>query len=96
MIAFIIGVLLTLGVIWLLKGTRITPCCYPHKKQDEKPVLKVWSFVLLLITALIPIVNILLAIVVFTVWVIQVTCEKDWDYVRPRGKIVKFLNKPIQ
>lgn len=96
-VAFIIGVILTLLVIWILKGTRTVPSCsWGKPAKGEEPILKVWSVLLLLLAAVIPLINIIVAVVMLIVWAIQIWCEDDWKYIRPKGKIAKFLNKPIQ
>lgn len=93
-IAWIIGVLLCLFGIWLLKGTRrIVRDCY-YKETGTEPVLSMWLLLLTIVLGLIPVINIIIGIALIMAWLFG-TCD-DWKYVRPPGKLLKFLNKPIQ
>lgn len=93
-IAWIIGVLFCLLGIWLLKGTRRNVRDYSYEKVDAKPVLQMWALLLTIVLGLIPIINIITGITLIITWLFG-TCD-DWEYVRPPGKLLKFLNKPIQ
>ena len=91
-ITWIIGLILSFLAIWLLKGSRKTKNYYGQKGE---PVLKVWSLILYVLGGLIPIFNILMAIIVIVYWAISVYGDGNWEYTR-NAWFVSFLTKPIQ
>ena len=93
-IAWIIGVLLCLLGIWLLKGTRRDKRDDYYRKIGTEPVLKMWQLLFTIVLGLIPIMGIIIGVSLIIVWTFGI-CN-DWEYVRPPGRLLKFLNKPIQ
>lgn len=98
--AWLIGLILSLLGIYLFKGSRLAP-----KRnwsgdiiEPERPVLKVWSTFLFILGALVPILNIIMAIVMVVFWAICVYGEECWlcNENSIANKIVQFLNKPIK
>lgn len=100
MIAWIIGLILSLLGIYLFKGSR-TPDkkdYYGKVTRPGGPILKVWSLLLYLLGALVPIFNILMGIVMIIWWAIAVYGDEDWVYSEESiaNKIVQFLNKSVK
>ena len=92
-IAWIIGLLLGFLGIWLLKNSRHTKS-WRHPKGGE-PVLKMGALILLIISTVVPILNIMLGFTVIIWWAISTYCTDDWEFTQTDNKIIKFLNKPI-
>lgn len=94
-IAWIIGLLLSLLGIWVFKNSRkIT--WRNGEIIDREPVLKVWSLLLLLLPAIVPLVNIFEFIIMIVWWYLSVYNVHDWEFVKKDNKLIQFLNKPIQ
>lgn len=96
-IAWIIGLLLSLLGIWLLKGS-IKPAFvwYGRVERPERPILRMWLLILLLIGSIIPIISILEGTSIITVWAIATYLEEDWEFTKENNKLIQFLNKPIR
>lgn len=95
-VAWIIGLILSLWGIYLFKGSRIKASngwCKPAK--PERPVLRVWSAILYFMGAIIPIFNIIMALVMIIWWGIAVYGDEDWKYTRSAW-FISLLNKPIK
>lgn len=98
--AWLIGLILSLLGIYIFKGSRIKASSKTWDKpaKPERPVLKVWSIFLFILGALVPILNIIMAIVMVVFWAICVYGEECWlcNENSIANKIVQFLNKPIK
>lgn len=90
-IAWIIGLVLSILGIWFLKGSRTNPRWH----SEEKPVLKLWALILFIIGAIIPIINIIMGVAIIVWWAIVTYGEEDWIYTKQDSKLFKFLNKSI-
>ena len=93
LIAYIIGIILNLIVIYLLKGSRypeVNNTFEPYK--PERPVLKVWSLILI-IMGFIPIFNLITAYILIMYWSLALNV-KSLKYTRSI-KFLLWLNKPI-
>ena len=90
-IAWIIGLILSILGISFLKNSRTNP----RWGQKEKPILRLWAFILFIIGAALPIFNVFMGIIIIIWWAIMTYCEKDWVYTKQNSKLIKFLNKPI-
>lgn len=97
-IAWLIGLILSFLVIWLLKNSRVSEVRSFGNEliEPERPILKIWSLVLLVIGSLIPIINIIMGIIMFTIWAISVYCEKDWKFTKGNNRLILLLNKPVK
>lgn len=96
-ITWIIGIILTFIAIWLLKGSRRVERerAWDKPYRPEEPILRVWSLILYILGGLIPIGNIVMAVIVIVYWAISVYGDKDWKYIRSAW-FVSLLNKPIK
>lgn len=96
-ITWIIGIVLSFIAIRLLKGSRYVEREKTWEKpyRPEGPVLRVWSLILYILGGLIPIGNIIMAIIVIVFWAISVYGDKDWKYTRSAW-FISLLNKPIK
>lgn len=96
-IAWVIGLLLSFLGIWFLKNSRIkaNEMTWNKPARPERPVLKVWSLILLVIGGLVPMLNIILAPYIIIWWIIAVYGDKDWVFTKGDNKLTQFLNKPI-
>lgn len=96
-IAWIIGLLLSLLGIWFLKGS-IKPAFVWDGivERPERPILRMWLLILLLIGSIIPIINILEGLSIIIVWAIATYLEEDWEFTKENNKLIQFLNKPIR
>lgn len=96
-IAWIIGLFLSLLGIYLLKGSRHSDKrnYYGQVVTPSKPILKVWSLLLLLLGAIMPIFNIGIGLFIIVFWYNYVYIDKDWVCTKG-SKIISFLNKPIK
>lgn len=99
-VAWLIGLILSLLGIYLFKGSRIkaVKMSWGEVIEPERPVLKVWSTFLFILGALVPIFNIIMAGVMIIFWATSVYNEKNWLYKEGTivDKFVKLLNKPIE
>jgi Co/Zn/Cd efflux system component len=100
MIVWIIGLILSFLGIYLFKNSRHEACgkTWEHPALPERPVLKVWSLFLFILGALIPIINIIMAIVMIIWWAIAVYGEEEWLFKENSiaDKFMKFLSKPVK
>lgn len=96
-IASILGFLLCLWAIWLLKGTRrIIKEPFRLTAMREEPVLKMWIIIVVTILGILPVIGLLTgAILLFALWA-HIYVERSWKYVRPPGRLLRFLSKPIE
>lgn len=86
-IPYIIGVLLSLLCIWILKNSR--------SWITNKPVLRMWQALLLIISALIPIWNFAVGIVILIViGIAYLTDDLEWKDSKSSW-LGSFLNKRI-
>lgn len=95
-IVWLIGLLMVLYAMWLFKGTITVEYCYPG--PPPHPVLKVWHAILYLLGGLVPILGILVGLIMFIIWLINIYADKDWEYTRDNKlgkKLFEILNKPI-
>lgn len=91
--AWIIGLFLSLSGIWFLKNSRhIRSWRY---SKGEQPVLKVWILILLVIGSVIPVLNIVEGVAVIVWWIAETYLGGHWEFIQKNNKVVKFLNKPI-
>lgn len=99
-VAWLIGLILSLLGIYLFKGSRVKAVKrnWGEVIKPERPVLKVWNTFLFILGALVPILNIIMAGVMISFWAMAVYNEKDWLYKEGTivDKFVKLLNKPIE
>lgn len=96
-IAWIIGLLLSILGIWFLKNSRVREATWCGKvTRPEVPLLKVWSLTLLAISAIIPLLNIFSGVIMIIVWAVGVYGNGDWRFTKDDNKILRFINKPIQ
>lgn len=96
MVVWIIGLLMVLYAMWLFKGTKTVKKYYTD--DPEHPVLKTWHALLYLLGGLVPILGILVGLIMFIVWLINIYADKDWEYTRENKlgkKLLEILNKPI-
>lgn len=91
-VVWFIGVILSCLGIWLLKNSRWNKWTIP---KDERPVLKMWVLILLMIGAIIPGLNIVVGLTVIIGWTI-VVITGDWSFTKGDNKLVRFLKKPIK
>lgn len=75
--------ILHLILIYILSNTR---------DYHGNKVLRMWMLVLILITAPIPIVNVI-SIIIWAIVLLLNYSEDDWEY--EEDKITKFLNKRV-
>lgn len=99
--AWIIGLILSFLGIYLFKGSRLPAQKGYYGQIDMKPirpVLKVWSLVLYILGALIPIFNILMGLVMIVWWAAAVYGDESWEYSETSvaHKVMQFLNKSIK
>lgn len=99
-IAWVIGLILSFLGILLLKNSRVkaNERTWDKPARPERPVLKVWSLILLSLGAFVPILNLIMAFMIIVVWSICVYDIKSWltKEDSTENKVVKFLNKPIK
>lgn len=95
-VVWIIGLLLCFLGIWLLKNSRIPAYTWCGEVRPERPVLKMWVLLSLIIPAIIPIISIIEGIIVIIRWGIAVYGEGDWKFTKEDNKVLRFLNKPIK
>ena len=93
-VAWVIGLFLSFLGIWLLKNSRSFDG-WRYSPEKEKPVLKVWSFTLLLILSIIPILNIIAGSIMIVVFFAQHVVG-NWEFIGKGNKFIQFLNKPIK
>lgn len=95
-IAWIIGLLLSILGIWFLKNSRFREVkWYSKVEKPERPVLKMWGLLLLIIGAIIPILNIIVGAATIIAWIVGYSGE-DLVFTKKDNKVSRFLNKPIQ
>lgn len=96
-VVWVIGLLLSFLGIWFLKNSRVkaNERTWDKSAKPERPVLRVWILILLVIVGLIPILNIALALCVIAWWIISVYGDKCWKFTKGDNKLLQFLNKPI-
>lgn len=94
-VAWFIGVILSCLGIWLLKNSRYVSWEYSGKEEEE-PVLKMWTLILLMICTMIPIFNGIMGLIVIAYWAIEVLITGDWKFAKENNKLVQFLKKPIE
>lgn len=90
-IAWVIGLILSFLGIWFLKNSRVT---VSWRNKTERPVLKMWVLLLLLIGAITPFINIIIGLATIVWWNISI-CDGDWEFTQKNHKLLQFLNKPI-
>ena len=94
--AWIIGLLLSLLGIWLLKGSiRPASMWCGRVERPERPILRMWLLILLLIGSMIPGVGIIEGLSIITVWAVATYVDKVWEFTKGDNKLLQFLNKPI-
>ena len=95
-IAWIIGLLLSILGIWFLKNSRFREVkWYGKVEKPERPVLKMWGLLLLIIGAIIPILNIIVGAATIIAWIVGYSIE-NLVFTKKDNKVSRFLNKPIQ
>lgn len=96
MIVWVIGLILSFLGIYLFKNSRIK-ATRGYYAKPERPVLKVWSLLLFILGALVPILNIIMGLVMIIRWTIFVYRDEDWSYKEGSvaDKVIKFLNKSV-
>ena len=94
MIVWVIGLILSFLGLWLLKNSRGSGRWY-SSPEKEKPILKVWSFTLLFICSIIPILDIIAGIAMIVGFLMQYV-EGDWEFEKKDNWFIRFLNKPIK
>lgn len=92
-VAWFIGVILSCLGVWLLKNSRYVD--WKCSGKEEKPVLKMWILILLMIGTVIPTLNIVVGLTVIIWWTIAVITD-DWSFTKGDNKLVRFLKKPIK
>lgn len=80
--------------IWLLKNSRYIS--WKCSGKEEKPVLKMWILLLLMICTMIPIFNGIMGLIIIAYWAIEVLITGNWKLAGKSSKLVQFLNKPIE
>lgn len=93
-IVWVIGLILSFLGLWLLKNSRGSGRWYSSPEKG-KPVLKVWSFTLLFICSIIPILGIFAGIAMIVGFLIQ-RGEGDWEFEKKDNRFIRFLNKPVK
>lgn len=93
-IVWIIGLILSFLGILLFKNSRIKD----RWGKPERPVLRVWSLLLFILGALLPVFNIFMGIVMMVYWAISVYGDGNWICKENsfENKVVQLLNKPIK
>lgn len=94
MIVWVIGLILSFLGLWLLKNSRGSGRWYSSPEKG-KPILKVWSFTLLFICSIIPILDIIAGIAMIVGFFIQYV-EGSWKFEKKDNWFIRFLNKPIK
>lgn len=95
-VAWLIGFLLILYCIWLYKNTRIDN---KWSDNNKKGVMTMWQMLLYIVVGLVPILNILTALVMLTWWCMSVYGDKTWYYTKEKShvtRVVQFLTKPVE
>lgn len=97
---WIIGLILSFLGILLFKNSRIkaTRQTWDTPAKPERPVLRVWSLLLFILGALLPIFNIFMGVGMIVCWFISVYVDGDWSYKDNsfENRVVQLLNKPIK
>lgn len=100
MTAWLIGLILSFLGIYLYKGSRTQARegTWNKPAEPERSILKVWSLLLCLLGAIVPILNIFMGLVMIVYWAIAVHGDETWVYPETSiaNKIVQFFNKSIQ
>lgn len=100
LILIIVGVVLNFLLIDILKNTRTKSVigCYRNTLIPEKPILNVMGLTLILISSIIPVVNLMVFLICIIAWVAEVWGSEDW--VCKEGsrieKIIQYFSKPIE
>lgn len=90
-IAWLIGVILSVLILWVLKHS-IKIGYVAGYKREEIPVLKMWHIIMVALFNLLPVINIIVA-VVFIFWR---SFDLDIRFKCSNSKLLEFLNKPVQ
>lgn len=100
MTVWIIGLILSFLGIYLFKGSRTQDIkkTWNNPPEPGKQILRVWSLLLYVLGAVIPIFNILMGLMMIIYWAMSVYGDKCWVYSESSiaNKIMLFLNKPIR
>lgn len=89
-IAWLIGVILNVLILWFLKHSVKVEYVAGYERI-EGSVLKMWHVIIAAIFNLLPIINIIVAVVFMFWWLF----DFDIKFKCPKSKLLEFLNKPI-
>lgn len=99
-IVWVIGLILSFLGILLFKNSRMKASkdSWGDIITPERPILRVWSLLLFILGALLPVFNIFMGLVMIVWWAISVCNDGDWLYKDNslENRIVQLLNKPIK
>lgn len=97
--AWIVGLILSFLGILLFKNSRIkAKDSWGKPAKPNRPVLRVWSLLLFILGALLPVFGIFMGLVMIVWWAISVFGDGTWLCKENsfENKVVQLLNKPIK